>query len=313
MSRSTCWRVAQVAFAAAATIGIVLVVAGQWGELTSAAQGVRVAWGRVAFSAVLVGAAYAVLIATWQRTVAAWGERLSFRDAARIWFVSNLGRYIPGKVWQIAAMGVLAERAGVSPVVAVGSSLVIAVVNIIAGFAVIAATGAGNFGALGVTPNAIALVVALSAAVLLAVPWILPPLTRFATRLLGRDVVPGNLPIRAAWEAAVGCCAAWILYGLAFRELHIALLGGPTGDASRSIAAFTASYLAGFLVLPAPGGLGVREGALHQLLPALGLATGGSALLVVLGSRIWLTVLEIVPGVVLLAMGGRRFTLTPRA
>ena len=39
-------------------------------------------------------------------------------------------------------------------------------------------------------------------------------------------------------------------------------------------AAFTASYLAGYLFLPAPGGIGVREGALLVLLDQLGLATG---------------------------------------
>ena len=50
--------------------------------------------------------------------------------------MSNLGRYVPGKVWQIGAMGVMAERSGVSPVAAVGSSLVIAIVNVIAGIAI---------------------------------------------------------------------------------------------------------------------------------------------------------------------------------
>ena len=63
---------------------------------------------------------YVVLIETWRQIVLAWGGRSRWPAAARIWFISNLGRYIPGKVWQIGAMGVLAQDAGVSSVAAVG-------------------------------------------------------------------------------------------------------------------------------------------------------------------------------------------------
>src|SRR5260370_7645332 len=42
-----------------------------------------------------------------------WDQRLSYPNAARAWTLSNLGRYIPGKVWSVAGLVVLAERAGV--------------------------------------------------------------------------------------------------------------------------------------------------------------------------------------------------------
>src|SRR5581483_8968921 len=40
----------------------------------------------------------------WRRILAALGDRISFRFAIYTWFVSNLARFIPGNVWQLAAM-----------------------------------------------------------------------------------------------------------------------------------------------------------------------------------------------------------------
>ena len=66
---------------------------------------------------------------------------MSFADAARIWSVSNLGRYVPGKVWQIGAMTTMAERVGVSPIAAAGSAILNTVVNIATGFLVAIVAG----------------------------------------------------------------------------------------------------------------------------------------------------------------------------
>ena len=60
--------------------------------------------------------------------------------------------------------------------------------------------------------------------------------------------------------------------------------------------------MAGYIALFAPGGIGVREGVLLSLLAAAGLETGakGSALVIV--SRLWLTIIEAAPGLILLAV-----------
>jgi hypothetical protein len=69
--------------------------------------------------------------------------------------------------------------------------------------------------------------------------------------------------------------------------------------------AFTASYLVGYVILVAPGGLVFRETALVRLLADLSLATGGAGLLIAVASRLWLTVTEVVPGVLYLLAGVR--------
>jgi uncharacterized membrane protein YbhN (UPF0104 family) len=72
------------------------------------------------------------------------------------------------------------------------------------------------------------------------------------------------------------------------------------------VAVFTLSYLAGFLALPAPGGIGVREVSLGALLVGSGLTTTAEATLLVVASRLWLTVLEVLPGLFFLAWPASR-------
>jgi uncharacterized membrane protein YbhN (UPF0104 family) len=66
------------------------------------------------------------------------------------------------------------------------------------------------------------------------------------------------------------------------------------------IAIFTGSYLIGFVALFAPAGLGVREAVMEKALTGAGMAIG-PAYLVVIGSRLWLSILEILPALLFLA------------
>src|SRR5689334_4725704 len=100
-------------------------LARQWQGVAPALEGLRLDWPRVLASGALVIATYLLLIEAWRATLRVWSESLPFSAAARIWFVSNLGKYVPGKVWQIAAMGALAQKSGVSATAAIGSSLLV--------------------------------------------------------------------------------------------------------------------------------------------------------------------------------------------
>jgi len=292
------WRVAQTAFVVLVLAGGAYALSTQWAELRAVRAATHVAWTGVALASALVVVSYAVLIATWRATVQSWGERIGVGHAAYIWFVSNLGRYLPGKVWQIGAMGVLAQHAGVAPVAAVGSALVVSLVHLLVGFAVVAATGADLMSPYYGPWFTAAL--ALLGAGAVASPWLLPAGVRLLAAVTGRQLATPRLPPSAIWLAAGGSAVAWTLFGLAFHLLSAALLGRQTGDAASSIAVFTLSYQLGFIALFAPGGIGVREVSMQVLLLGTGAMTGPEALWLVLASRLWLTVLEIVPGSVLL-------------
>ena len=253
-------------------------------------------WSLILFSGALFLCAHAVLVQTWRSVLACWDARLPFWTAARIWSVSNLGRYVPGKIWQIGAMGAMAREEGVSPIAASGSAILGTLVNIVAGFVVALLGGRALLERSSNGHGTLAIViVVLAAAALLAAPALLPRIAPWIGRTVGRPV-QASLPTRAVVYALIGNVIAWLLYGAAFRFFASGVLGAAAGGYAEYLAAYTISYLVGYLALFAPAGLGVREGAMVTVLVYAGLATRPQAALIALVSRIWLTLLEVVPG-----------------
>lgn len=253
-------------------------------------------WGLILLSGLVFLAGHAVLVQTWRSMLACWDARLPYWSAARVWSVSNLARYLPGKVWNIGAMGVMAKALGVSPVAASGSAILSTLVNLLAGFvvAVVAGRALLEQSSAGRGTLAILFVVLASLALLLA-PMLMPRIAPAVGRMVGRNV-EATLPARAVVYALVGNLTAWLLYGAAFQLFVHGLLGPLAGGYAEYLAAYTISYLLGYLAIFAPAGLGVREGAMVTVLTYAGLATQPQAALVALTSRVWLTLLEVVPG-----------------
>jgi hypothetical protein len=309
---------------AAIVIGFaVRAVAKQWRDVAPALAELRFDWLRVLGSGVLVLVTYLILIEAWRATLRVWSQSLPFTSAARIWFVSNLGKYVPGKVWQIAAMGALAQQRGVSPAAAIGSSLLVNLVSVLAGFSVIATTAAGKVGAvIGAQTSGsgersaelmiVGVAIAGGLALVLA-PVVIPRLAVLASRATGRQLVIPRVPARAVWVAAASTVASWLLYGIAFALFAHGVTPRATGNASAYIAVYTGSYLAGYLALFAPGGVGVREAVLVLAMPRFGLASAPDAAVIAITSRLWLTVLEILPGLLLLRGGRAQETRDQRA
>lgn len=309
MSRKQLWTLAQVVFVALALWFAGRALAGQWQGVRAKLADTHPSWGLIALSVLLVLLDYGLLIQVWRAMLTAWGEggKLSLTEAARVWFVSNLGRYVPGKVWQIATMAVMAQRRGVSPVTATGASLVVNLANIASGFVVVLATGAAVFQSFSdAGPHTGVLVAIILGAGLLALPLgfrLAAPLVARVTR--GRIQLPA-IPAQAIWLAALGTAAAWVVYGIAFQWFSTALVHPVTGGPALYIAAFTGSYLVGYLAVFAPGGIVVRELMLAASLTRLGLMTAPEAALVAIASRLWLTAVEITPGLLFLLIPGAR-------
>ena len=285
-------------------------LARQWHDVAPALQGLRLDWIRVLGSGALVIATYCVLIEAWRATLRVWSENLPFGAAARIWFVSNLGKYVPGKVWQIAAMGAMAQKQGVSAAAAIGSSLLVNLVSVLAGFAVIAVTAAGKVsdivGSRAVQSDGrfvefLVIGIAVAGALALALaPVVVPRLATLAARMTRRTVPIPRVPARAIWVTAASTVVGWIFYGLAFSLFAHGVSPRAAGNASSYVAVYTGSYLAGYLALFAPGGVGVREAVLVLAMPRFDLASAADAAVIAVTSRLWLTVLEILPGLLLL-------------
>ncbi len=245
----------------------------------------------ILLAALVVWGMYALLVAAWRVMLGAWGERLDGWTAARIWTVSNLGKYLPGKVWAIAGMALMARQAGISPGAATGSAVILQAVSLGSGAAVAALTGAAALER--ARPGAtVALWLLLAAAVAGVAMLLWPPLLRRLLRAAAPETAgEAAPPLAAVLYGVVANVTAWVGYGVALWLLARGLLPTAGLGIRAAIAVFTASYLAGFLALIAPGGLGVREGLFILMLQGtLGI---GAATALALASRVLLTVTEL--------------------
>lgn len=253
-------------------------------------------WDLVLLSGSVFLMAHAVLVQTWLSVLSCWDAKLPFWTAARIWSVSNLGKYLPGRVWQIGAMGAMSKEVGVAPLASTGSAILGALVNVLTGFVVVLVGGRsildqlpGNWGAAAASATVVAcLILVLS-------PWLVPKLAPLIARLTGRPFA-ATLPVRAVVYSLLGNLIGWLIYGAAFQVFTRGMLGSATGGYTEYLTAYTFSYVVGYVVLFAPAGVGVREITMLSALQLAGLATRPEAALVTVSSRIWLTLLEVTPG-----------------
>ena len=273
-----------------------------WSEFARTPLELELHLGWIVASALLVWGAYGVLIWAWRSLAASWAPPLVPVESARIWAVSSLGKYVPGKVWAFAGMAVLAQRAGMPGWAATGAALLMQALALGTGALMIGVCGTAVLEAAhpGARLVLLGLAMASLAGVALAA-W--PPLaTRLLTRLAGPGEVPGPPRPGALLAGAAANLAAWLGYGAALWCLARGILGEVELPFAAAAGAFAASYLAGVLALFAPGGLVVREALFIVLLqPVLGLPR---ATALAIASRLLLTLTEV--GIALPFLATRR-------
>ena len=252
-------------------------------------------------SLVALAGAFALQAWLWARLLVQFGgPPVPLGVATSMILLANMGRYVPGKVFQLAGLTLLAKREGVSGVQAGVAAVTGQVLNLLAaamvgGWAAYtvstvseeAGVGAGISTDVGAGLGA-GLVVALGVVVLVGFGGA-GRMLRWSLRRTGQEgrvALPGR---KVLGLCLIGYIAGWALYGLAFSLLARGTgLGIPLATA---ITAFAGAYLVGYLVLFAPGGIGVREGGLIlALAPVLG---PQSSLMLAGLQRVWITAGEL--------------------
>jgi hypothetical protein len=275
----------------------------QWASVRVVAGSLQPRWLLVGVASALVLAAYAVLIQTWRLLLGGWGVRLRYRDAAYLWLVSSLARYVPGAGVQIGALAVLANEQGVSGAAAASAALVSTVVNVASGavlFTILAGPAIVDASGGRVPLRAAAGLITLGVLGLASLPFVTPVITRVVARITRRPIDAGGVTARLVALATVGNVCAWILYGVAFRVLSAALFGSPTGGAASYVAVYTASYLWGLFAFAVPAGIGAQEFALSLLMPSLAALPLAQTAVLTVAARLWRTVMETAPALLLL-------------
>ncbi len=291
LTRRKLFKLAQWIFAAIVLFFAARSLATQWTRVQPRLSHIQFGWQWIGAATVLILLTYALLIEGWRRVLGAWDSHLPFPQAARIWFLSNLGKYVPGNIWSLTAMGVMARERGLSALAAAGSSVIMQAMSLATGTAIVMVTGAKLLG----QPILVGVSVLILVLILLSAPRFLPPLAVWIGSLIGKNILPPSVPATSIWTAAIASTVSWLLYGFAFQLFVRGLLGTSPGEISSYIAVYTAAYILGFISPIAPAGLGVREFTLAAFMTQLGLANEADAALVAIAARLWLTIVELVP------------------
>lgn len=258
-----------------------------------------VAWtlqsGAVAVLAVAIHAStFAIWGVAWKALVKSLDFRFSTGAAFVVIGLTQVGRYVPGKVAFHVARIALAGEYGVQ------SGAVLATLFLEISLALVAA-GACAVIALGVTPEPpfglqvpLPLLVALLV-VALAVPLALPTMLRRWNA--GRFLVTGSEPAMSGAVAAGLrlACGGLHLVNLMLQGVVLVLLGravlGLPVSYSLACAAAALAWI-GAVIVPVPAGVGVREAAVIAVFtPALG---GGGAVALAAGVRMVMIIGDVV-------------------
>ena len=268
-------------FVAAAVALGAYVVADQWTQ-------VRAGLASMGFLAV-VGALVAVLLGllatmqVWRVLLAAFGSPLATRPAARVMFIGQLGKYLPGSIWPVVAQMELGTAHRVPRHRSASASVLTMLFCLLAGLLAALVT-------LPFTPGARSYRwVFLAAPVLLIClfPQVLNRILDRLLRLARRPALEQPLSGRAVAGALAWALVTWVCFGLQI-WLLATRLGAPYGRAALlSVGGFAFAWCVGFVVVFAPAGAGIRELLLIATLgPMLGV---GKATAVALVSRVLMT------------------------
>lgn len=212
-------------------------------------------------SALLVVLALGAQMLSWRALFAASpAEHLPRRVAARIYFLGQLGKYVPGSIWAVVAQAELGKDHRVSrsqsAMVAIGALVVLTVTGAVIGAAGLAIGSADTLRTYWWA------LLAIPGGALLLWPSVLNRLVAHALRRAGRKGAPPAFTGRGLACSTAWAVVMWIVFGAHAWLLAIDLGASSWPDAATVVGAFALAWVAGFLVVVAPAGAGPREAAL---------------------------------------------------
>lgn len=211
----------------------------------------------------------------WRRLMHAMQNDISGWDAARAYYCGHLGKYMPGKAAVLVIRAGMMKARGFSAAIAAVTATFETLLMMGAGLAV----GLALFPVIG-WPPAIAEYISppwimppiVAAAVAVALPVIALLLRKFAAIMTPRDLSGdqrvAGIDVRLI---AIGLClfvVSWSLHGLSLGCTLRAVSTNPFDLTDWPMWTGTVALSAsiGFLMIFAPGGIGVREGLLIEIL-----------------------------------------------
>lgn len=255
-------------------------------------------------SFVLIILTYLAWVEIWRKLLKRSGHILNFKKMFKIWFLANLGKYLPGKVWAFLGMLYLLEKEGVAKSKGLSVAILAQALSVLSGLLVallfLRYSYYQRFFAQSPGVTVVILLVLVGIAVLVFYPKLLEGIINLALRILKKETIILNLKAKNILFILLLYCGSWFLSGFVFWVFIKSITPVSLGIYLSLTGAFAGSFSLGFLAFFAPGGIGVREGILVVLLSNF--FPTPVAILISLLSRVWITLAEVLCSMLALAL-----------
>ncbi len=248
---------------------------------------------QLVFSLFLLWISYYFVSLEWWLTLWALGEKMRWRVAARIWFLSLAMRYLPGMVWGYLGRAYLTIERRVTKSVTVTSLVAESVLRVLSELAVFAVSLWFWSDIVRARPLSVA-IVSLCVVGLALFGWIASHV-RFQHRLAKlswfKSVSWPRMKLAAVLGLFIYYVISVVVVGFAFYWFADAIYPVPFLFMPILTGALAIASTIGFLFPLAPQGWGVREGILVALLVDQQVPPA-AALMIGVGSRVWFIIGE---------------------
>ena len=290
VTRRRVLRAVRVAVAVLTVAAVAYAVVTNWADVSVHLSRISVGAFLLSTLAALAGTWLTML--GWRVLLADLGSPLELAPASGVYFVGQLGKYLPGSLWSVLVQADMASslkvprrRTAVAGLLALGFSLLTGFVVGLPAASYLIRREADGFDWWTL--------LALPVVAVLLVPRILNRLIGSLLRVLRREPLEHDLSGRAVGSAVLLFILVWVTFGL-----HTLLLAravaGPEPHPHLGVAALTGYALSvslGMLTVILPAGLGAREGLLTLILAAaIPVAAAGAVAIV---SRFIVTIVDV--------------------
>ena len=233
---------------------------------------------------------FMIFVDGWRNIIYKLGHNISFKNAFWIVSSSQIAKYIPGGIWFVVGRVYLSrnerlkeEIVALSVVIETGLTFLVGILLFLLSVSLSGQKFFGSF--LLIVPIFFLFLIALY-------PRFLNRLMNFALGIVKRPAINLDISYSQILVISIYFFGLWIAQIIGFYFLINAIYPIAISKIFNLAAVYTLSWMIGFIVIFAPGGLGVREGMMTLLLSPL-LPTP-LAIAISFIARVWITLFEIV-------------------
>jgi uncharacterized membrane protein YbhN (UPF0104 family) len=231
---------------------------------------------------------FLIFVQGWRAIIHGLGADISFTKAFWVISSSQIAKYIPGGIWFALGRVYLGKGEKLRGEVVAMSVIIETCLTLLVGILLFLLSV--NLANERIRANFLALIPIVLLFLFILYPPILNYLLRISLRIFRRPPVTLAISYKRVLGLSGYFLGLWIAQIIGFHWLINAIYPLTVVHIFKLTAAYTLSWITGFVVVIAPGGLGVREGMMTLLLSSI-LPTP-LAIAISFLARVWITVFE---------------------